>query len=73
MYKNIYIYTYTYTHIHMDTHTHIHIYIYTYMIPFHFERKMEAQRISLVHLPFAHRANGNFSLIRLLTKKLTEH
>jgi hypothetical protein len=34
--------------------------------------KMEARRFSLLRLPFAHRANGSLSFVRLLMKKLKE-
>jgi hypothetical protein len=33
------------------------------------KRKTEAQAISLNHLPFAHRADGSLSFVRLLKKK----
>ncbi len=36
------------------------------------KRRTEAQAIFLNHLPFAHRANENFSFGRLLTKKQTK-
>jgi hypothetical protein len=47
------------------------LYIYKY-ICCHFKRKTEAQAISLIRLPFAHRVNESLSFICLFTKKQTE-
>ncbi len=37
-----------------------------------FKRETEAQAISLIHLPFAHCANGSFSFVCLFLKKQME-
>ncbi len=37
-----------------------------------FKGKRKPRRFSLVHLLFAHRANGSLLFVRLLTKKQTE-
>jgi hypothetical protein len=36
------------------------------------KRKRKPGRFPLICVPFAHRANGNLSFVRLLTKKLTK-
>jgi hypothetical protein len=45
-----------------------------YMLLFYekIKPKTEAKRFPLIHLPFAHRANGSLPVVCMLTKKKTE-
>jgi hypothetical protein len=44
-----------------------------YMLPFQTEdEKQKLRRFSLNSLPFAHRANGSLSFVRLFMQKQTE-
>jgi hypothetical protein len=82
IYIHIYKYINVHTHIHIHIqYTHIHIYIYTYHIYTHIyvcicaavsNGKRKPRRFSFIRLPFAHRANGSLSFIRLLAKNQTE-
>jgi hypothetical protein len=47
----------------------MYIYIYTYIYTAVLNGKRKLRRFSTIRLPFAHRANGSLSFVRLLTKK----
>jgi hypothetical protein len=55
---HIYIYIYIYVHIRIHTYTNIYTYMYIYAPVSNGKRK--PRRLSLIRLPFAHRANGSF-------------
>ncbi len=76
----MYIYIYIYINIYIFISISIYIYIYTYIyisISVYIftavsNRKWKPRRFSLIRLPFAHRATGSLSLVRLFPKKQSE-
>ncbi len=76
-------YQYIYVYIHISKYISTYLYIYIYILYIHIyiyidrytavsNGKQKIRRFSLIRLPFAHRANGSLSFVRLLTKKQTE-
>jgi hypothetical protein len=69
-YINIYIFVYLYLYL------YLYVYIYTvhiYMLLFQTENgKRKPRQFSLIHLPFAHHANGSLSFVSLFTMKQME-